>query len=392
MRLLPEPPAQAELVVIGGGIVGASTAFFASRAGIPTLLLESRLAVCTHTTAVAAGGYRLQLEHREELDLVRRTVALLERFAEETGQSVHDPDIRRRGYLWLTTDGSRVDAQRRLVERQRTWGVDGVELLTGDEARGRWPWLSEDVASARFRQQDGLVDPRRITMGLLEGCSAGVVVGCEVRGFRVEGGRLAGLDTSMGAVGCGAAVIACGPLSGRVAGLAGIALPVEPVRRQRVVVWNEPAIPADAPMTIDEDTTAHWRPAGGGAYLLYPDPAEPAAEPLDQVPADPAFALRLLDPRSPVSVARTAPFWGEAFWRNTAQWAVQAGQYTMTPDQRPLIGPTEIDGLHVNTGYSGHGVMAGPAGSELLASILAGGAGDNPFRLDRTFSAAAQAF
>jgi len=71
---------------------------------------------------------------------------------------------------------------------------------------------------------------------------------------------------------------------------------------------------------------------------------------------------------------------------------VQAGQYTMTPDQRPLIGPTEIDGLHVNTGYSGHGVMGGPAGSELLASILAGGAGDNPFRLDRTFSAAAQAF
>jgi glycine/D-amino acid oxidase-like deaminating enzyme len=93
-----------------------------------------------------------------------------------------------------------------------------------------------------------------------------------------------------------------------------------------------------------------------------------------------------------VSVARTAPFWGEAFWRNTAQWAVQAGQYTMTPDQRPLIGPTEIDGLHVNTGYSGHGVMGGPAGSELLASILAGRAGDNPFRLDRTFSAAAQAF
>jgi sarcosine oxidase subunit beta len=169
-------------------------------------------------------------------------------------------------------------------------------------------------------------------------------------------------------------------------------LPVEPVRRQRAVLWNEPAIPADAPMTIDEDTTAHWRPAGGGAYLLYPDPTEPAAEPLDHVPADPGFALRLLDPRSPISLARTAPFWGEVFGRNTAQWAVQAGQYTMTPDQRPLIGPTEVEGLYVNTGYSGHGVMGGPAGSELLAGLIAGTRTDNPFRLDRAFSAAAQAF
>jgi glycine/D-amino acid oxidase-like deaminating enzyme len=158
------------------------------------------------------------------------------------------------------------------------------------------------------------------------------------------------------------------------------------------VIWNEPSIPADAPMTIDEDTTAHWRPAAGGAYLLYPDPLERPADPVEHVPADPGFALRLLDPRSPVSLARTAPFWGDAWRRNTAQWAVQAGPYTMTPDQRPLIGPTEVAGLHVNTGYSGHGVMAGPAGAELLAAILAGGPGENPFRLDRTFTAASQAF
>ena len=74
---------------------------------------------------------------------MRRTVDLLEGFAEETGQSVHEPDIRRQGYLWLTTDSSRVAAQRGLVERQQGWGVDGVELLTGDETRGRLPWVSE---------------------------------------------------------------------------------------------------------------------------------------------------------------------------------------------------------------------------------------------------------
>jgi sarcosine oxidase subunit beta len=71
---------------------------------------------------------------------------------------------------------------------------------------------------------------------------------------------------------------------------------------------------------------------------------------------------------------------------------VQAGQYTMTPDQRPLIGPTEVDGIHVNTGYSGHGVMAGPAGGEILAQLLSGARSDNPFRLDREFVPATQAF
>jgi len=73
--------------------------------------------------------------------------------------------------------------------------------------------------------------------------------------------------------------------------------------------------------------------------------------------------------------------------RNTAPWLLQAGQYTMTPDHLPLIGPTAVGGLWVNTGYSGHGVMGGPAGSKLLIDLLTGArpGGSNPFRLDRTF-------
>src|ERR1700751_3877569 len=101
MRRGSEPPRRAELVVVGSGIVGAATAFFAARAGVDVLVLERRPALCSLTTAVAAGGYRLQLEHREELGLVSRTVDLLERFGDETGQSLHDPGLRAQGYLWL---------------------------------------------------------------------------------------------------------------------------------------------------------------------------------------------------------------------------------------------------------------------------------------------------
>jgi sarcosine oxidase subunit beta len=219
-----------------------------------------------------------------------------------------------------------------------------------------------------------------------------VVTGVGVTGFDIEDGRLAAVRTDRGALAAGACVIAAGPLSELLARGAGIELPVSAVRRQRVLLWDVPEVPRDAPMTIDEETTTHWRPVASGAYLLYPDATEPGAEPVEDVPADPAFALRLLDPDSPVAVARTAGFWRDVWDRAGSAWVVQAGQYTMTPDQRPLIGQTEIDGLWVNTGYSGHGVMAGPAGGEILAELLAGSRRESPFRLDREFVPATQAF
>src|SRR5438067_13921172 len=117
MRRGSELPGSAELVVVGSGIVGAATAFFAARAGLRVLVVERRPALCSLTTAVAAGGYRLQLEHREELDLVRRSLALFEDFAEQTGQRLHDPGLRRQGYLWLARREDTAARQSQLVER-----------------------------------------------------------------------------------------------------------------------------------------------------------------------------------------------------------------------------------------------------------------------------------
>jgi len=151
IRYLPGPPRTAELVIVGGGIVGAATAFHAARAGLRPLLLERRPALCSLTTAVAAGGFRLQLETREQLELVRESAELFLNLAELTGQPGLDGGVRQQGYLWLTTTAAGAERQRRLVERQRAWGVDGVELLDGDEARKVFPFLSPEVAQARFR-------------------------------------------------------------------------------------------------------------------------------------------------------------------------------------------------------------------------------------------------
>jgi glycine/D-amino acid oxidase-like deaminating enzyme len=79
------------------------------------------------------------------------------------------------------------------------------------------------------------------------------------------------------------------------------------------------------------------------------------------------------------------PFWRDVWDRGSVHWLLQAGQYAVTPDHRPLIGSTEIEGLWVNTGYSGHGIMLGPAGSRHLVDLIAGKAESNPFALDRSF-------
>ncbi len=385
MQITAALPRTAEIVIVGGGIAGASTAFHAAGAGIHPVILERRPAPVTHTTAASTGAFRLQFDNREEMDLVRETVALLDDFAEVTGQRRYDPMVRRQGYLWATTSPERMEEQRRLVELQHSWGQTDIELLGGDEVRSRFPFVGSDVLQARFRGGDGFLDPRQLALGLIEGSGADVVVSCEVTGFGVTGEGITAVETSMGTLSAKTVVIAAGPFSGVVAAMAGVDLPLEAVIRHKVVVPDLPAVPQWAPMTIDDDTGAHWRPALAGAYLLHTDPSTPPGPPLEDVPPDAAFAFRLLDPSSPVSLAKVAPFWADAWRDGSVSWMVQSGQYDMTPDHRPLLGETAVPGLWTNCGYSGHGIMGGPAGSRHLVDLITGRIDDNPFRLDRDF-------
>jgi sarcosine oxidase subunit beta len=385
VKYLTEPPASAELVVIGGGVIGAATAFHAAQAGLKPLIVEARPALCTLTTPVAAGAFRLQFDDLEELTLVRESAELFLNFREVTRQDRYDLRVRQQGYLWLTTDERNAERQRALVARLHEWGQGDVELLTGEEVRRRFRYVDENVVQARWRGGDGFLDTTQLTFGLVHGSGAEVMVDCAATGFVASGGRLTGVRTTRGVVHTDVAVIAAGPLSGLLAGAEGIDLPIVTVRRQKLILPEVPEVPPHAPMTIDEDTGVHWRPALAGAWLLFTDPATPESPPADNVPVDPAFAFQLLDPTSPFSVARVVPFWREVWDRGTAPWLLQAGQYTMTPDHRPLIGPFSIEGLWVNTGYSGHGIMLGPAGSRLLVDLLTGKAELNPFAPGRAF-------
>jgi sarcosine oxidase subunit beta len=382
------PPPSADLVVIGGGIVGAATAFFAAHAGLRTVLVERRPALCTLTTPASTGAFRAQFDNPEEIALVKESIWLFEHFAEVAGLPGYDLRLKKQGYLWLTTTPEGVARQQTLVARQHEWGLTDVEWLDGDEARSRFPYLSPDVLGARFRPGDGWLDVRRLTMGYATAAAsrgATLVIGTSATGFDLSGGRVRGVRTTRGIISTDHAVIAAGPFAGVVAAMAEVELPLSLVRRQKLIMPEVPEVPPDAPMTIDEDTGAHWRPAMQGAYLLWTAPGVPPGPPLEDVPISADFAFGLLDPSSDHAVARISPFWRAVWERQTDHWFLQAGQYDYTPDHRPFLGPTPVPGLYLNCGYSGHGIMASGAGSRLVIDSLTGKLAShlNPFRLDR---------
>jgi sarcosine oxidase subunit beta len=378
-------PGTADLVVIGGGVVGAATAFFAQRAGLRCVVLDKRPALCTLTTPASTGAFRLQFDNPEEVALVRESIELFDRFAELAELPGYDLRIQKSGYLFCATTAPAAERERYFVEQLHAWGVSDVELLSGDEARYRFPYLSPEVIQARYRAGDGWLDPKRLTFGYARASGATFCLETPAVGFVRQGERVVGVETPRGRIDCGAVVIAAGPFSGVVAGLAGLRLDLRPTIRQKLVVPELPAIPAWAPMTIEEETAAHWRPWQSGCYALWTDPGVPPGEPLEDVPTSSHFAFQLLDPVSPCALARISPFWRQVWADGTLYWTLQAGQYDYTADHRPLLGPSDVEGLYLNTGYSGHGIMASAGGSRLVVDALLGRSqpGDNPFRPDR---------
>ena len=390
LRYSEELPAHADLVVVGGGIVGSATAFFASRAGLDVVVLERRPALATLTTPVSTGAFRLQFDNAEEIALVREGIDLFDHFSERTGLDDWDIGLRHGGYLFCSLTDATLERSRRLVGRQREWGLTDVELLSGDEARQRWPWLSPAVLGARYRAGDGWLDPKRLAIGYARAANATICTGTEVVGFRLtdDGSRVHGVQTTRGPISAGAVVIAAGPFTAQLAALAGVRLEMSATPRQKMVIPDLPAIPEDAPMTIEEETAAHWRPALRGCLALWTDAATPPAEPSDAPSIDPGWAFGLLEPSSDHALARVAPFWAEVWREGSVSWYLQAGQYEMTPDRRPYLGAAGPGGLYINGGYSGHGIMASAAGSRLVVDLLTGRGevGANPFRPDRAMT------
>jgi sarcosine oxidase, subunit beta len=374
-------PATSDIVVIGGGIAGAADAFFLSQAGLSVVVLERGTQLAGLTTAQSVACFRAQWDEPDYAALVLPSIDFYGAFAERTGLPGWDIGIRRHGWLFLTGAPDGPAIVQRFVSGHRRLGVRDSEWLSGDEARYRFPWLGPDVTAASYRALDGWVSPYEVTYGLAKASSATFLLRTAATGIVIDGERVAGVETSQGTIRTRLVVLAAGPFSEGLAASVGVSLPLTALRRHRAMVTPRPEIPTDGPMTVDMDTHVYWRPEGGGAFLGMGLPEDPS-EPRIDVPIDWTFPAVAMD-----AAGRLVPFWRDVAGRLTrAEVSLGAGQYTITSDGRPIIGPTGgVEGLFVHGGDNGWGVESAPeAGRRLAAAVLVGRSDpDDPFRIDR---------
>jgi sarcosine oxidase subunit beta len=376
-----ELPTSADVVIVGGGIVGCATAFYATEVGLEAVVLEKGDGLGTLTTAASEECFRAQFDEPENVAMMRESIAVFEGFGDVVRLPGYEIGLRQQGYLFLTAKADAVELLRQRVARQHAMGLDDVEFLTGEETRRRFPFVGSKVLAATYRAKDGWLAAHELVHGFAKGSAAHFVLRTKATGIAVDAQGVSGVHTARGTIDTRCVVVAAGPFSAAVADYVGVSLPLTLLRRQKVILGNVFGVPPDAPMTIDADTGVYWRPEAGGAALGWALP-EPPGEPLDRVPTDWTFPAVALD-----GAARLVPLWNDVAETLTRENVfLSAGQYTCTPDHKPIIGPCDqVPGLYLNVGFSGHGIMASPGAARLLVDLIVNPAPrtENAFRLDR---------
>jgi len=357
----------ADAVVIGGGIVGTATAFWLSKAGLDTILVEARDGLSTLTTAASAECFRAQFTEPALAPLAKQSIEFFEHFVENVGLPRWDIGLHQQGYLFVTDDESMVSDLEWAVVQYHKLGITDAELLSGEQVRTRFPFVSPKVVGATFRQKDGWLSCHEVTQGFAKGSSARFFVKTKAIDVSLDGKGISGVDTTRGRISTRVVVNAAGPFAGVIGRMVGLDLPLEPVRRQKVFIGT-PTAPPDAPFTVDLVNGSYWRPESGGALLGWVDPDEPVTDPMENPLGDWDFPAICLD-----KVCRLTPFFeqvGENLKKKDIN--VSAGQYVYTPDNQPLIGPVkEVPGFYLNCGYW-IGVMVSPMAGKRTADLITG--------------------
>jgi len=371
----------ADAVVIGGGVVGVATAFWLSKAGLKTILLEMREGLSTLTTAASAECFRAQFTEPAMARVAKESIEIFEHFGEFIGRPDHDINLRQQGYLFMTDDESSLNDLKATVEEHHRLGVTDSVFLDRAQVHQKFPFISESVVGATFRNRDGWLSCHELTQGFAKASTARFFVQTRVTRLLTDSRGISGVVTDRGTISTRTVVNAAGPFAGKIGEMAGVKLPLEPVRRQKVFVGNQAAVPDWAPFTVDLVNGSYWRPEAGGALLGWVDPDEPVTEPMENPLGDWDFPAIVLDKTS-----RLTPFWLEVAERLKKQdVSVTAGQYVYTPDNQPLIGPVkEVPGLFINCGYWA-GVMLSPIAGKWTADLITGRMDnkDNPLRPSR---------
>ena len=354
-------PKTAEVIVIGGGVMGASTAYhLASRGQSNVILLEKEDFFGLGATGRCAGGVRYQFGTEVNIRLSLLSLPMLERFKDEIGQAV---DYRKTGYLFLLSNENEVSIFKHNVDLQNTLGAQ-TEWLSGNEIRKRLPMMRlDDVLAGSFNPLDGLVDPNSVVMGYIgaaQRLGVNALTSTIVTGFQIRSDRIIGVETPSQTIFAPIIVDATGPWAGLTGQMAGLHVPVSPIRRQWLTTTAIPELPPDFPFVIDFAQSLYFHPEGPGLLTGMSNPNEKPG--FDQN-VDPEWELVHLD-----AAIHRIPL-----LETVGLSSRLAGLYEVTPDAHPIIGNTPVEGYYIVSGFSGHGFMHGPIAGKLMSEIILDG-------------------
>jgi len=356
----------ADIVIIGGGIIGLSTAYSLAEHGTKNIALLERKSVCSGGTAKSCAICRTHYSIRANVVHAVESLKIFEHFSEVVGG---EAGFHRTGYLILGPEAHR-EPMLKVFRTQNELGID-TAVLTPEEAHKIHPLLNfADVDVIGYDTRAGYCDPHLTTMSYVQRArDLGVSVRTDtpVIGLGLDG-RMKKVQTSFGAIESPIVAIIAGPWTNDISTMIGIKLPYEVSRHKVVTLKANRPYERDWPIVKDLTTPAkiYFRPETGGVVLVgtgdHGDPIEDA-----DTLSDDQVDMEHVD-RIGGMVAHRMPAFGDAQY--TAGWT---GPYDITPDWNPIIGAIPgYEGLYVAVGFSGHGFKMAPTVGESLAQTILG--------------------
>ena len=350
----------ADVVIIGGGVVGVSIAYHLALKKAGKIVLVEKGQLGEGSTSRCVGGIRLQFSTEINIRFSIESIKTFEYFEETFGVN---PEFKRIGYLFLASTPQEMDVFMENVKLQQRFGIP-VDLLSSHEIGERWSYLNvEDIMGGTFCPQDGYAGPSEVLTGFAKGARrAGVKIHemTEAVGISVEGNSVSGVKTKDGEISCPIVVNAGGPYASAIGDMVGVKIPVKPLRRQVFVTAPFRLTDQSVPLTIDFHTGWYFRREVDG-FLL--------SGPLDQ---DPSFNTTI-DYEAMAEASENAMYRVPALEkaRIARGWA---GLYEISPDNHAILGRVpEVNGFILANGFSGHGFQHSPAVGKAIAELVVDG-------------------